>query len=158
MAETPGIVAVLERAGLFQGFERAELERIAARGVVVDFPAGAILFREGDPGEGFYLVLHGSVRVVKTVPNVGEEAMAVAEAGEFFGEMALIDDLPRSATAEAREASRLFILKKAEFLDLTYSDPVLGCKVLWALCRTFSRRLRETTEKINALFGVSKAW
>jgi CRP-like cAMP-binding protein len=96
--------------------------------------------------------------VVKTIPNVGEEAMGVAEAGEFFGEMALIDDMPRSATAEAREASRLFVLKKADFLDLTYSDPVLGCKVLWALCRTFSRRLRETTEKINALFAVAKAW
>ena len=158
MADGSGIASALEGVGLFQGFERAEIERIVARGCVIEFPGGAILFREGEPGEGFYLVVDGSVRIIKTVVNVGEEAMAVAEAGDFFGEMALIDDMPRSATAEAREASRLFLLKKADFLDLTYSDPALGCKVLWALCRTFSRRLRETTERINALFAVSRAW
>ncbi len=158
MAEDAAIASALERVGLFQGFERAEIERIVARGCLIEFPGGAILFREGDPGEGLYLVVDGSVRIIKTVVNVGEEAMAVAEAGDFFGEMALIDDMPRSATAEAREASRLFLLKKADFLDITYSDPALGCKVLWALCRSFSRRLRETTERINALFAVSRAW
>ncbi len=158
MAGDPKIVDALGQVGLFQGFEQDELERIVSRGLVIDFSAGAALFREGDPGEAFYLVLEGSVRIIKTVVNVGEEAMAVAEAGDFFGEMALIDDMPRSATAEAREASRLFVLKKADFLDLTYSDPALGCKLLWALCRTFSRRLRETTDRINALFGVSRAW
>ena len=158
MADGAGIVSALERVGLFQGFERPEIERIVTRGCMIEFSGGAILFREGDPGEGLYLVVDGSVRIIKTVVNVGEEAMAVAEAGDFFGEMALIDDMPRSATAEAREATRLFLLKKADFLDLTYSDPALGCKVLWALCRTFSRRLRETTERINALFAVSRAW
>jgi CRP-like cAMP-binding protein len=158
MAGGAEIVSALERVGLFQGFERAEIERILARGHVIEFPGGAILFREGDPGEGLYLVVAGSVRIIKTVVNVGEEAMAVAEAGDFFGEMALIDDMPRSATAEAREASRLFLLRKADFLDLVYTDPALGCKVLWTLCRSFSRRLRETTERINALFAVSRAW
>ena len=158
MAEPFDVVDGLARVGLFQGFERDELERLVARGHVIDFPAGATLFREGEPGGSFYVVLGGSVRILKAVVNVGEEAMAVAEAGDFFGEMALIDDLPRSATAEAREACRLFLLRKPDFLDLTHSDAALGCKLLWALCRAFSRRLRETTEKINALFAVSRAW
>ena len=158
MAETYQTVAALETVGLFQGFERSELERLVGRGHVIHFAQGATLFREGEHGGGLYVVLAGSVRITKAVPDRGEEAMAVAPAGDFFGEMALIDDLPRSATAVAVGDCRVFFLKKEDFLDLTYADPTLGSKVLLALCRTFSRRLRETTDKINALFGVSKAW
>ncbi len=155
MGETTG---GLEAVGLFQGFERAELERIARLGHVVQFSRDTVLFREGEPGGGFYVVLGGSVRISKAIPHVGEEAMHFARAGDFFGEMALLDDLPRSATAVAHEDCEIFILKKAAFLDLTYSDPALGCKALWALCRNFSQRLRATTERFATLFVVSRAF
>jgi len=158
MTETSHTVDTLEAAGIFQGFERDELERIVARGQAIEFQEAAVLFREGDRAEGFHIVLSGSVRLMKTLPHVGDEAMAFAQTGDFFGEMALIDDMPRSATAVAHEDCRVFILRKADFLDLTYSDPALGCKVLWALCRTFSRRLRETTERFSTLFTISRAF
>ncbi len=157
MADTHRTVAALETVGLFQGFERSELERLIGRGHVIDFVQGATLFREGEHGGGLYVVLAGSVRITKVVPDRGEEGVAVAPAGDFFGEMALIDDQPRSATAVAAADCRVFFLKKEDFLDLTYSDPTLGSKVLWALCRTFSRRLRETTNSMIALFKVCRA-
>ncbi len=157
MADTDRTVAVLETVGLFQGFERSELERLVGRGHVIDFARGATLFREEEHGGGLYVVLTGSVRITKAVPDRADEAMAVAPAGDFFGEMALIDDQPRSATAVAAADCRVFFLKKEDFLDLTYADPALGSKVLWALCRTFSRRLRETTNSMVALFKVCRA-
>ena len=158
MSEIRDTVATLESAGIFQGFEQQELERIAARGETIEFQQGAVLFRQGDRAEGFHIGLGGSVRIIKTLPHVGDEAMAFVQAGDFFGEMALIDDMPRSASAVAHEDCRVFILRKADFLDLTYSDPALGCKFLWALCRTFSRRLRETTDRFATLFAVSRAF
>lgn len=153
-----GAVDVLERVGLFQGFEREELERIVARGQTVGFPDGAIVFQEGDPGEGFYVVLRGAVRISKALPNAGDETLNVIKPGDFFGEMALLDDLPRSATAVAQDGCQVFVLKAADFLDLTYSEPALGCKLLWALCRTFSRRLREATESMASLLKMSRAY
>jgi len=82
--------------------------------------------------------------------------MGAAAGGDFFGEMAPIDDMRRSATAVAQDDCRVVMLKKEDLLDLTYADPALGCKVLWALCRTFSRRLRETTNIMVPLFNVCR--
>ena len=156
MAETWQTVETLGKVGLFQGFERAELEHLVGRGHAIEFPQGTTLFREGELGGGFYVVLSGAVRITKAVPGGGEEAVALTEPGDFFGEMALIDDMPRSATAVAVADCRVFMLKRPDFLDLTYTDPALGCKVLWALCRTFSRRLRETTTNMVTLFKVCR--
>lgn len=153
-----GAADVLERVGLFQGFERDEIERIVARGQSRELADGAVIFREGEAGDGFYVVLAGTVGIVKRLPRLGEEGMALLQPGDFFGEMALIDDMPRSGSAVSRGASQVFVLPTADFMDLTYSDPALGCKVLWALCRTLSRRLRQTSERLVALLADSRAF
>ena len=85
-----------------------------------------------------YLILSGAVRISRQVPGMGEEALAVLRAGTHFGEMALIDDFPRSADARAHEACRLFVVRKEDMEDLLFVDRDLAYDLLWSFVRTLS--------------------
>ena len=85
------------------------------------------------------------------VPGMGEEALAILRAGDYFGEMALIDDFPRSADARVHEAARLFVIRKEDMEDLLFVDRDLAYDLLWNFVRTLSTRLRETNDKMTFL-------
>jgi CRP/FNR family cyclic AMP-dependent transcriptional regulator len=155
-AEASGLHDILGAVPFFRELTPEELDRIIALGRLVTYPKNALLFTEGDPGEALYIVVDGSVRISKVVPGAKEEAMAFMERGGCFGEMALFDEFPRSATAIAHEECRVLFIEKEAFLDLLRSDPVIARKILWAFCRTLSVRLRETTDRIVALFALSR--
>ena len=155
-AEAVGLRNILGAVPFFRELAPPELDRIIALGRLVTYPKQAIVFSEGDPGEALYIVVDGSVRIGKVVPGAREEAMAFLERGSCFGEMALFDEFPRSATAIAHEECRVLFLEKASFLDLLRSEPVIARKILWAFCRTLSVRLRETTDRIVALFALAR--
>ena len=108
-----------------------------------------MIFKEGAQGDKFYLILSGAVRISRTVPGMGEEALAVLRAGTHFGEMALIDDFPRSADARAHETCRLFVVRKEDIEDLLFVDRDLAYELLWTFVRTLSARLRETNDKMT---------
>ncbi len=154
--ETIAVRDVLRSLPFFQELTPEELERVVALGRVVTYPKEMILFREGDKGEALYVVLDGSVRVSKAVPGSRDEAMAFMERGSFFGEMALVDEFPRSATAVANQDCKVLFLDKQPFIQMIQEDPVIGCKILWAFCRTLSLRLRETTDRIVALSAIAR--
>src|SRR4029078_7335022 len=94
--------------------------------------AELFVLREGGCGDKVYLILSGAVRISRTVPGMGEEALAVLRAGTHFGEMALIDDFPRSADARAHEACRLFVVRKEDMEDLLFVDRDLAYDLLWS--------------------------
>jgi len=73
-------------------------------------PSGEVIFQEGDPGDRMYVVLEGQVRISKHIPGIGEEALAILERGDYFGEMALIDSLPRSADARAHTGGAVVLM------------------------------------------------
>ena len=145
---------ILGTVPFFRELTPGELDRIIGLGRLVSYPKDAVLFTEGDPGEALYIVVDGSIRVSKIVPGAKEEAMAFMERGACVGEMALIDGFPRSATAIAHQECRVLFVEKQAFLNLLHEDPVIARKILWALCRTLSLRLRETTDRIVALFAI----
>jgi CRP/FNR family transcriptional regulator, cyclic AMP receptor protein len=147
---------VLGVVPFFKELAPEELDRIIGLGRLVTYSKDAVLFTEGDPGEALYIVVDGSVRIGKSVPGAKEEAMAFIERGGCFGEMALFDEFPRSATAIAHQECRVLFIEKHVFLDLLRSDPAIGRKILWAFCRTLSVRLRETTDRIVALFALAR--
>ena len=93
--------AVLKKVALFEGLTQGQLAKVAQIGHSRDFPAGAFLFREGEAGQEMFVIEKGKVRISKTVPGIGEEALAILEPGQYFGEMAVIEDSPRSADAIA---------------------------------------------------------
>src|SRR5204862_3687738 len=134
---------------LFTGLPSLYLKRIQALGEVESFPTGALIFAEGAAGDKVYLIMEGKVRISRTVPGMGEEALAVLKAGDYFGEMALIDDFPRSADAYAHENCRVIVIGKEKLQDLLFVDRDLAYDILWTFVRTLSGRLRQTNDKMT---------
>jgi CRP-like cAMP-binding protein len=110
------------------------------------FPKGAVLFNEGDEGEDMYIIQSGKVAIKKRVPH-GEVVVAVLEKGDFFGEMALLERIPRTAGAEMVEAGDLIVLGSQDFDDILKNIPEMAVRML----RKYSLRLRETTKQIEEL-------
>ena len=149
-------VELLSKISLFSALQPSYLRRIANLGIEEDYPLNALIFKEGAQGDKMYLILSGAVRISRQVPGMGEEALAVLRAGTHFGEMALIDDFPRSADAVAHEACRLFVVRKEDMEDLLFVDRDLAYDLLWSFVRTLSSRLRETNDKMTFMAVTSK--
>src|SRR5512135_1683309 len=150
------IVAALSKTSIFSGLPPAYLHRIARIGLEEERKHGESIFAEGDKGDRFYLILDGAVRISRIVPGMGEEALAVLRPGNYFGEMSLIDDAPRSATAMCHEKCRLFVINRRDLEDLLFVDRDLAYELLWNWVRTLSRRLRATNDKMTFLATTSK--
>ncbi len=146
---------ILKGIYLFEDLTDEELVKISRILVNEKQPEGAFLFHEGDKGEKFYVILKGSVRISQAIRGAGEEALTILNAGDYFGEMALIDDSPRSADAIVHENSEFLVISKKDFDELLFFDKEIAYKMLWAFVRTLSRRLRETNDKIKAFLHMA---
>lgn len=144
-------VAPLARVNMFAGLTPLYLKRIAALCDEEHHPEGSFLFKEGDPGDKLYILLEGAVRITRQISGMGEEALAVLRAGDYFGEMALIDTFPRSADACVHEACRVLVMNKQKLEDLLFVDRDLAYDLLWNFVRTLSGRLRQTNDKMTFL-------
>jgi CRP/FNR family transcriptional regulator, cyclic AMP receptor protein len=147
---------ILAQIDLFSGLPTPHLRRVVDIGVEEQYKGGATIFKEQSPGDKFYLIVEGAVRISRIVPGMGEEALAVLRAGNYFGEMSLIDDAPRSATAVCHEKCRLFVVNRKDLEDLLFVDRDLAYELLWNWVRTLSRRLRATNDKMTFLATSSK--
>lgn len=141
----------LASAEIFSGLTEEGLRLLSEIAVEESFPAGATVFRHGALGDKLYLILEGRVRISRSVSGMGEEALAVLDPGDVFGEMALLDDAPRSADAHAHEACVLLSITKERFEDLLFLHKDLAYEVLWNVIRTLIRRLRATNDKLTFL-------
>jgi CRP/FNR family transcriptional regulator, cyclic AMP receptor protein len=140
-----------EKVDLFKerGLSAAEMKLLATFSTEEKFREGSMIFREGEKGDKLYIVLDGRVRISKFIPGVGEEALTLLDRGDFFGEMALIDDKARSADAKAHEGhATVLSIDRATLNEILSMDPHASLQFLNLLCRMISRRLREINEKI----------
>lgn len=140
-----------EKVDLFKerGLSAAEMKLLATFSTEERYREASMMFREGEKGDKLYIVLDGRVRISKFIPGVGEEALAVLDRGDFFGEMALIDDKPRSADAKAHDGDATVLsIDRATLNEILSMDPHASLQFLNLLCRMISRRLREINEKI----------
>ncbi|MCP3167563.1 cyclic nucleotide-binding domain-containing protein [Myxococcus qinghaiensis] len=147
---------LLKKVALFEGLTQGQLAKVAQLGQTRDYPAGAFLFREGEAGHEMFVVSRGKVRISKSVPGIGEEALAILEAGQYFGEMAIIEDSPRSADAIAHISCSVWVMERSKLDQLMFTDKDLAYVLLWTLVRTLSERLRETNDKIKSFFAISR--
>lgn len=150
------VVQLLSTTKFFGGLSSIYLKRIAEIGREEVYPMAHAIFQEGDIGDKFFLIIEGAVRISRMVPGMGEEALAVLRPGAYFGEMALIDDFPRSAHAIVHERCRLFVLAKEDLEDLLFVDRDMAYELLWNFVRTLSGRLRETNDKMTLLSVTTK--
>ncbi len=140
-----------EKVDLFRerGLSAAEMKLLATFSTEERFREGSMIFREGEKGDKLFIVLDGRVRISKFIPGVGEEALTVLDRGDFFGEMALIDDKPRSADAKSHDADTTVLsIDRATLNEILSMDPHASLQFLNLLCRMISRRLREINDKI----------
>jgi CRP-like cAMP-binding protein len=132
--------AALKDMALCRALSAAELEAIAAIVELQDIPAGKELFREGDPGDGLFLVIAGEIDVVKRVPG-GEHSLARLGPGGVLGEMSLVTADARSATGRALVDTRVLHLPAARFRTLIAADSVPAYKIVAASAELLARRL-----------------
>jgi len=148
----------LRRTPIFSTLTDDELAQVLVIGRVVEFGKEQVVCKEGDPGTSFFLVEEGAVRISRMTP-LGEEALAVLREGSFFGEMALLDDTPRSADAKAHEGpAKLIEFRVSELKGLMERETELACKMLWAVARTLSARLKDTNERFQSLFLMTSTF
>jgi CRP/FNR family transcriptional regulator, cyclic AMP receptor protein len=132
---------------LFGGLDRIELQRFGELTREKFYPRGSVILFENDPGDSLFVVRQGRVKVVLIGEDGREVILGVLGVSEHFGELALIDDRPRSAHVIAMEDSSLLVLRRDDFRRRVESSPA----VAWSLLTELSRRLRRADEKIGGL-------
>lgn len=144
-------VSQLAKVPFFEGLVPEALAMIAEVTTEESHATGTRIFQYGDPGDKLYIILEGKVRISREISGMGEEALAVLGSGEVFGEMSLLDESKRSASALAHERCRLLVITKDAFDDLLFLHKDLAYEVLWSCVRTLASRLRETNDKLTFL-------
>jgi signal transduction histidine kinase len=132
-------VIPLESTKLFNSLAPKEMERVRQAVREISFAPGNEIFREGDPGDGLYIVKSGLVQISSVLNHGDRVVLARLGAGEIFGEMAVLDQNPRSATALAENATELYFIPRDELLQIIECIPRLSAFFV----REISRRLRE---------------
>lgn len=146
-------VDLLSQVSVFSGLSRRFLGRLSALLFEKTYEPDEIVFEEGEPGRGLFVVVEGSVSILR-LSSRGEQVLSTLGPGSCFGELALIDELPRSATARVRERSRLLILYRTDFEALVASDRAVALAVMRNLLRTLSAYVRRTNAAL-AEHGVT---
>lgn len=131
-----------------KGLSSKELRLLATFSKEEMFKMGQSIFREGQKGDRLYIILDGEVRISKFIPGAGEEALAILHKGDFFGEMALIDNQPRSADAKAHTDVTVLPIEQSLLANILSRDVESGYQFLYILSKILSRRLREINLKI----------
>ena len=147
--------AALKACALFHSLSGEHVRKVAGIASHRDVAAGEVIFSEGEAGNEMFVVVAGKVRISRRLDGVGEEALAILEPGAYFGEMAMIDDAPRSADARAHSACALAVVSREALDHLMFIDKDLAYDLLWTFVRTLTARLRETNDKIKAFFALS---
>jgi CRP/FNR family cyclic AMP-dependent transcriptional regulator len=143
---------IVERNRLFRGLPKATIEQLSALAIRRPYKDGAIIFALGDPGDALYGVATGRVRISANTRDGKEIFLNIMEPGDTFGEIALLDGQPRTATASAIAPSELLIITREHFLALLQREPELAIHLLQLLCQ----RIRWTSSwaEDSALLGV----
>jgi CRP/FNR family transcriptional regulator, cyclic AMP receptor protein len=146
---------LLRTIAIFQELAPEELGRISELCEERRYPAGAYVFREGEPGNRLFIIAEGEVRISRQIPGAGEEALAVLKPGALFGEMAVFDKSERSTDAIAHNAVTLLTISRPEFEMLLEFNRELGIKVLLAVIKMLNGRLRSTNDSLKTFLAMS---
>ncbi|HEV2180865.1 MAG TPA: cyclic nucleotide-binding domain-containing protein [Gemmatimonadaceae bacterium] len=148
-------IDVLRNLQIFSGLTNDELERVSELCEEKAYASGEQIFHEGEPGNRLFVVIEGEVRISRQIPGAGEEALAVLKAGSMFGEMAVFDRSERSTDAISHGGTTVITISRAEFEMLLDFHRDIAYKVLWAVVRVLSGRLRATNDSLRSVLAMS---
>ena len=144
-AQGPG----LPEPQIFEVLSRRERRRVERSMRVLTLPAGTHVFNRGEVDDRMYVVLEGGVEIRREPSEVPEQGRVMVGPGDFFGEMALVDHAPRSASAVSNCHTRLLCLSRAEFVALSERHPRIGIKMIFHLSQVVAERLRRTNRLLK---------
>jgi CRP/FNR family cyclic AMP-dependent transcriptional regulator len=147
--------ALLRHAAIFADLTDGELVHIAEICKQQRFKFGQTIFKEGEPGNRLYLIAEGEVRISRQIPGSGEEALTVLKQGACFGEMSVFDRSERSTDAIANTDTTLITITRSDFEILLDFNRDIAYKILWAVVRLLSSRLRVTNENLRSFLAMS---
>src|ERR1700752_1192173 len=146
MVDVQSMAEALSAVPLFSGLDEAGLESLIRGMRVRRFRRGETVFHLGDPGDALFIVMSGSIKITLPADTGDEAILATLRPGDFFGELALLDGAPRSATAIAIEATETYILARDRFRELIANEPIMRDTVLATLAAEV-RRLTHHVEE-----------
>ena len=146
----PVAVSALRACALFRDMDEAAMAEVAGLLRHRRFRRHEVIFHAGDPGDALFIVASGSVKLVLPSPEGNEAIIATLRAGDFFGELAVLDGEPRPSTAVALEATELEELARAPFLVLIHTRPEVRLALMIALAGKL-RRLTKHVEELHFL-------
>ncbi len=141
------IADFLTTVPLFKSLDAAEIGRFVEAVREKTYPKGSVILFEDDPGDALFIVREGRVKVVLVAEDGREVILGILGVGEYFGELSLIDDQPRSAHVIAMEDAALLVLRRDDFRKRVEANP----SVAWTLLSELSRRLRRADGQIGSL-------
>ena len=147
----------LSGSPLFKGMATKEVEYLNSIFTLSQVVAGKTVFVENMPGESLYLIRQGTVQISQMLAEVDEQDLMTLEAGELFGEMAVIDGGNRSVTARIVKNAVLFVLKRKDFNKLVSEQPRLGLQLTLNIVRIFSARTRSAKKDYRTMLTASLA-
>jgi CRP-like cAMP-binding protein len=140
----PEVLLHLKRIEIFEGLSVSQLAAVAAVAEEIDFSQDRIIIHEGAPGDTLYLVLEGQVAVTKRQGNDEVELDRIG-AGDYFGEMALFEEIPRTASIRTLRPCRMLTIHKHAFTEMVREYPQIALEI----CKVLSKRLRRLHDKIT---------
>jgi CRP-like cAMP-binding protein len=140
----------LRRVSLLSGLSLERLQAVERIATEAEYLKGEVIVREGEPGDELYLLVEGAVDVVKDAGTPAEARVNTLGAGGYFGEMAVLDGSPRSATVLAASDARVLVLAGARLRELVHEMPDLAFDLL----RVLAERIRRAEERLASERGV----
>jgi CRP/FNR family cyclic AMP-dependent transcriptional regulator len=137
----------LRQVHIFNGLTDEEINELARVAKRRAFRSGEIIFHRDDPGQVLYVIKEGKVKISLNSPDGQEISLVVFGKGDYFGELALLDGLPRSADATALEKVETFTLQRSDFQNAIMKNPKIAIRVIEVLCD----RLRRTDQQVEDL-------
>lgn len=132
------MAVTLDQIVLFADLDQSEIAKLEEVVREENLPSDYRIFREGDPSDAFFIIKTGSVKIVKEVTGQPPKVLAYLREGDFFGEMGVMKDSPRSASAYSMERTCLLKIRKPAFLGFLDANPIIAMKVRSAMVRRYS--------------------
>ncbi|HAF94515.1 MAG: hypothetical protein A2021_09465 [Elusimicrobia bacterium GWF2_52_66] len=143
---------------IFKNFSAEMLEEFSRYFKLISYAPDTVVFREKSEGDTIFIIISGEIVIEKRLDEEGKEfkPLAVLARGEFFGEMAVLEDQSRTAQARASRETSLYEIKRSEFLSFIKEHPETGISVFIEIMKVVLRRLRHTSNELTMLFDMSR--
>ena len=142
-------VSLFKVLSIFEGLTQEELEKVARAAIVHSYDKNStVIFKEGDPGDSLYIISKGKVKITRENEDGRVVVLSILDKGDFFGEMSLLDGLPRSANVVSMAQTEVLIINSKEFKNLRRDIPKISDNLLKLLCE----RIRKLDAQIKRIF------